>query len=77
MKPGFKTTEFWVTMGIQLVGFMALMGWFTPEQSSALTTAVTQLGGIAAMLLTAFGYTKGRSEVKSYEASNPPEKKVT
>jgi len=75
MKSGYRTTEFWVTLGIQLVGFMALLGWFTPDQANALTEAVVQMGGIAAMLLTAFGYNKGRAEVKSNEVYNRPEVK--
>ena len=35
-KPGYKTTEFWVTIIVQILGIATLMGYVTPEQQSAL-----------------------------------------
>lgn len=67
VKPGYKTTEFWVTLLIQLVGMVALIqpNWITPEQSDALTQAITQLGGLVAMVAAAFGYNLSRGAVKA------------
>ena len=64
MKPGYRTTEFWVAIVVQLIGMGALMGWFTPEQSTALTEASTQIGGIVAMVASAFGYSISRGMAK-------------
>lgn len=66
-KPGIKTTEFWVTVTVQAVGVVAALGLVTPEQSDVLVKAVTQVGGIVAMLVAAFAYNQGRSQVKASE----------
>jgi hypothetical protein len=64
MKPGHKTTEFWVTLGSQILGMLALFGVFTPEQSSALSQAVPQIGGLITVVLGAFGYSLSRGSAK-------------
>lgn len=67
-KPGYKSTEFWVTVLVQVVGVIAALGLVTPDQSDTLVKAVIQGGGIIGMLLSAFGYAKSRAAVKSAEA---------
>lgn len=64
MKPGFKTTEFWVTIFLQLVGMLATLGLFTPDQADAVTTAIPQIGGVVTMLGSAFGYQLSRGSAK-------------
>ena len=64
MKTGYKTTEFWVTVLIQIVGLIAALGYLTPEQSSTLVQAVTQIGGVAAMVAGQFGYSLSRGAAK-------------
>ena len=64
MKTGYKTTEFWVTVLIQIVGLIAALGYLTPEQSSALVQAVAQIGGVAAMVVGQFGYSISRGTAK-------------
>ena len=64
-KPGYLTTEFWVTVLLQVVGFLALLGVFTPDQASALTQALPQLGGLIVMVAGAFGYSLSRGTAKS------------
>ena len=64
MKPGWKTSEFWVTVAVQFAGILATMGVFTPDQSDAMTEAITQIGGIVAMLASAFGYSISRGVAK-------------
>lgn len=64
MKAGYKTTEFWVTIVIQFMGILATMGYLTPEQSDAVTQGLIQLGGLVAMVASAFGYNIARGNAK-------------
>lgn len=64
MKPGIKSTEFYITIGVQLVGVLATLGVFTPDQAGAATRAVEQIAGIVAMLGAAFGYSISRGMAK-------------
>lgn len=64
MKPGYKTTEFWVTVFCQLAGIAATTGAFTPAQADAVTSAIPQMGGLVAMLVSAFGYSISRGNAK-------------
>ena len=68
MKPGHKTTEFWVTIFIQIVGLVAALGYLTPEQSSTIVEAITQLGGIVAMVAAQFGYSLSRGTAKKHQS---------
>jgi len=68
MKPGHKTTEFWVTIFIQVVGLVAALGYLTPEQSSTIIEAITQLGGIVAMVAAQFGYSLSRGTAKKHQS---------
>jgi len=68
MKPGHKTTEFWVTVFIQVVGLIAALGYLTPEQSSSIVDAITQLGGIVAMVAAQFGYSLSRGAAKKNQS---------
>lgn len=67
MKPGIKTTEFWITIICQAIGILMTTGIITPDQSSALSEAAMQLGGIAAMVGSAFGYSMSRGKAKTKE----------
>ena len=80
MKPGYKSTEFWVTVGIQLAGMLTLFGVIGPEETKMLNSDIPAMGalvqGIAAdvaalgaMVITAFRYITGRSAVKKAEVS--------
>lgn len=64
MKQGYKTTEFWITILVQVVGILATTGVFTPEQSTVLQKAVPQIAGIVAMVAAAFGYSISRGVAK-------------
>jgi hypothetical protein len=66
VKPGWQTTEFWVTIFIQAIGIAALVypGFITPERSSVLMDAVMQLGAIVSMVAAAFGYSLSRGMAK-------------
>lgn len=58
-KPGYKTTEFWLTLIANLIGVTLASGLVLPE---------TQLGqglGLATVVLSNLGYTVNRSVVKA------------
>lgn len=60
IKTGYKTTEFWFTVILQIVGALVVLDVFTPEQG----TAVEQLVGALVMVLSAFGYSLSRGLAK-------------
>jgi len=64
MKPGFKTTEFWVTIAIQLTGVLAAVGVFTPDQADSAASIAGHVAGIIAMLGSGFGYSISRGMSK-------------
>lgn len=64
VKPGYMTTEFWVTIIVQVVGLAAAAGYITPDQSGVLSDATVQLGGIVTMVAAAFGYSLSRGLAK-------------
>jgi hypothetical protein len=71
MKPGYKSTEFWVTLTGQLVGVLLLTGVVSPDQSEVLGIAAGKAGGIANELIgvvtmvgSAFGYNLSRGLAK-------------
>ena len=75
IRPGYRSTEFWVTVGVQVVGILALFGIFTPEQVKDLGSQLPEVGtlikeiitdvtALGAMVITAYRYITGRSDVK-------------
>lgn len=75
VKPGFKSTEFWVTVSVQVVAILALFGLFTPEQvkdlgaqlpemGTLIDEVITKVTALGAMVITAYRYITGRSAVK-------------
>jgi hypothetical protein len=64
LKPGWQTTEFWVTMAGQVIGIVALLGYITVDQQSVLIQAATQIGGVIVMVGSAFGYALSRGLAK-------------
>lgn len=64
VKPGYKTTEFWVTVVCQLIGILSLAGIITPEQSTDLSAAIQQIVAAVVMGASAFGYSLSRGNAK-------------
>lgn len=62
-KPGYKSTEFWLTVAAQVVGLLAASGAIAGESSWG------RLVGLAGMILAQLGYTYSRGMVK---AGSPP-----
>ena len=58
-KPGYKTTEFWLSLVAMVVGFLAADGNLDPSSVTA------KLVGIAGVVLAALGYSVSRGMTKS------------
>lgn len=64
VKAGYKSTEFWVAIAGKVIGILAITGVISPEQADPLTQAVVQLGGVAAVIASVFGYNISRGNAK-------------
>jgi len=64
LKPGYKTTEFWISVLTAGVGVVAAAGGFTPDQVTAVGDLITTGGGLIAAALAAFGYAISRGLAK-------------
>jgi hypothetical protein len=62
-KPGYKTTEFWLSLGAILIGALWASGVVSPDGTDALSQAV----GVAAATLGAMGYSIARGMAKHDE----------
>tara|TARA_R110000824_G_scaffold276733_1_gene465137 strand:- start:289 stop:477 length:189 start_codon:yes stop_codon:yes gene_type:complete len=58
MKPGFKTTEFWLSVGAAVLGGFMASGYILPDSTTA------QIVGLASSALVALGYTGARLSLK-------------
>lgn len=67
MKPGYKTTEFWLSLLAMIFG--ALMSSGAIVEGSSIERAI---GGAIAILAT-MGYTASRAQVKRTPPSDGPE----
>ena len=65
MRPGWKTTEFYVTIAGFIIGILAEMGLFTPDQATGLQSVIPQLGGIVVQVAALFGYNWSRATTKA------------
>lgn len=58
VKPGYKTTEFWLSVAAMIVGAMFASGIFPAESTGE------KVIGLAATVLTALGYQVSRTMAK-------------
>lgn len=63
-KPGIKTSEFWGSTIISLIGILAAFNFLTPEQSGELTKVAVPVGGLIAAAIASFGYSRSRGQAK-------------
>lgn len=63
MKPGFKTTEFWLSLAATLLAFLMSSGLFVDGSTTM------KLLGMAAGVLATLGYTASRAIVKRAETA--------
>lgn len=62
-KPGYKTTEFWITVAENTVGAVLASGLLTENW-------MLQLGGVIMMIIGSLKYKKGRQELKNAQSQN-------
>lgn len=60
VKPGYKTTEFWLSAVAAIVGILLTSGVLVEGNS------ITQVVGIIATALSAMGYSVSRGNAKKY-----------
>ena len=65
-KPGYKTTEFWVSLLATLLGFLLASG--VMDAAGEESWIAKLIGGVVAVLAT-LGYSASRAKVKSEAAS--------
>ncbi len=69
VKPGIKTSEFWLALVSSLVGFGALFGLFSQAEAESLIAILEKLIAAAMALAIAIvpivEYIKGRAKVKA------------
>ena len=65
MKAGYKTTEFWLSAVIGLLGIAGVLGFLSPDDVSTLKGAVTQAVSSITTILVVIRYNAGRAAVKT------------
>ncbi len=65
MKPGIKTTEFWLNLIVSLLGVLVATGVITPADQSALADAAAKLAGAVMACISAAGYAVSRGRAKN------------
>lgn len=70
VKNGFLTSEFWVTLIVQVVALLAALGYLTPEETETWQKVAVQLGGLFAQVASGVYYAFTRKVVKVAAAEN-------
>lgn len=64
LKPGWHSSEFWVTLASHIVAIAVLFGIVPQEAIGSTTQAVTGVAALLTVLATSWSYTQSRKEVK-------------
>lgn len=64
IKPGYKTTEFWVTVATTVVGFAAALGLIPVDKATAYSQIAVQIGGLVAAGIAPVAYSVSRGQAK-------------
>ena len=71
MKPGYQTTEFWITLVASVVPVLVALGIFSPEEGQTVmeqwTGLVAQGGAFIVAAVVAWKYISSRTFLKSLE----------
>ena len=71
MKPGYKTSEFWITLGVLVIGFLVNLGVVNAGDVSTITNnwskCVTSIFTLVTQLSAALAYLYSRHQLKSGE----------
>lgn len=64
VKPGYQTTEFWLTLIAQLTSLSVALGFIDANLSSELQSVAAQVAGLVVSVYSLSRYLKSRAEVK-------------
>lgn len=64
MKPGYKTTEFWMTLVVQVLAILVTLGVVTPDQQAVFTESADKLMTAIVMAVSAGSYAISRGLAK-------------
>lgn len=68
MKPGYKTTEFWLTLLAQVLPVLVITGLLTGEEVETLNQAIVEvsksIGALLVALVPLWKYIESRTRVK-------------
>jgi hypothetical protein len=70
-KPGWKTTEFWLTLLSTLLGGLMASGLVCTDHDSATALEVCKIGGELMVILSTLGYTGARTFAKASDSPKP------
>lgn len=80
LKPGYKTTEWWITLGSFLVCGFVLTGVVSQDNQNTIaqivTHAITSVGLVAGQVAIAYKYISGRNQRKLEVLKQEKEKPV-
>lgn len=69
IKPGYKTTEFWISLAANVVALLVIMGIVTPESQADLVEATSRIvEGVFAVITSVtaiIAYIRSRTKVKN------------
>ena len=72
IKPGWQTSEFWMTIASSILGMLTLFGLTTKEEADSIVaivqSLVTALIGLALAVAPIIAYIKSRADVKRAHA---------
>ena len=69
VKPGWKTTEFWLSLIATLIGALLASGALNPTDPTQ--GKILQIVGLISTLLASMGYTAARTSAKNAQARTP------
>ncbi len=64
VKPGWKTTEFWLSLATSLSGLAALLGFITPIEAGQISGGLVQVVGGIMSTVAVIGYSWARGTAK-------------
>jgi len=65
MKSGWRTTEFWTSVGTSIVGILVVLGWITPDFQQDMPGLIEKLTGGVISIVSVVSYIWSRTKVKS------------
>jgi len=65
MTPGYKSTEWWLSLIVSLLGVAGTLGFLTPDQTNTLSTSISQIFGAVIAIVSVVKYIGSRTSLKA------------